>query len=145
MFANQKIFRIYKHVSKGHFKVLKKFSRLDIFSSGKHSKNFRNSGATLRNKLQREGEFYLLIRFVGEIFPPYICTHGPGEDPFEAVMCAVGAASQISYLLIEDSIFNTKYHLDLCRISKYKVYYQALQLQEGLLKRFNLEVSFLMW
>ena len=84
----------------------------------------------------------MLIRFVGEIFPPYICTHGPGEDPFEAVMCAVGAASQISYLLIEDSIFNTKYHLDLCRISKYKVYYQALQLQEGLLKRFNLEVSF---
>jgi len=80
---------------------------------------------------------------VGEIFPPYICTHGPGEDPFEAVMCAVGAASQISYLLIEDSIFNTKYHLDLCRISKHKVYYQALQLQEGLLKRFNLEVSFL--
>ena len=46
----------------------------------------------------------MLIRFVGEIFPPYICTHGPGEDPFEAVMCAVGAASQISYLLIEDSI-----------------------------------------
>jgi len=26
---------------------------------------------------------------------------------------------------------------------KYKVYYQALQLQEGLLKRFNLEVFFL--
>ena len=61
----------------------------------------------------------MLIRFVGEIFPPYICTHGPGEeDPFEVVMCAVGAASQISCLLIEDSIFNTKYHLDLCRISK---------------------------
>ena len=99
MFANQNIFRIYKHVSKGHLKFWKNFSRLDIFSSGKHSKNFRNSGATLRNKLQREGEFYLLIRFVGEIFPPYICTHGPGEDPFEAVMCAVGAASQISECL----------------------------------------------
>ena len=25
-----------------------------------------------------------------EIFPPYICAHGPGEDPFEAVMCTVG-------------------------------------------------------
>ena len=80
-----------------------------------------HSGATLQNKLQREGEYYLLNRFVGEIFPPYKCTHGPGEVPFEAVMCAVGAASQISHLLIEDSIFNTKYHLNLCRISKYKV------------------------
>ena len=27
---------------------------------------------------------------VVEIFPPYKCTHGPGEDPFEGVMCAVG-------------------------------------------------------
>ena len=36
--------------------------------------------------------------------------HGPGEDPFEAVMCTVGAASQIS-LLMEVSIFNTKQHL----------------------------------
>ena len=36
---------------------------------------------------------------MGEIFPPYKCTHGPGEDPFEAVMCAVGAASQISCCL----------------------------------------------
>ena len=36
---------------------------------------------------------------VVEIFPPYKCTHGPGEDPFEAVMCAVGAASQISECL----------------------------------------------
>ena len=55
----------------------------------------------------------MLIRFVGEIFSPYICTNGPGEDPFEAVMCAVGAASQISCLLMEDSIFNTKYHLKI--------------------------------
>ena len=36
--------------------------------------------------------------------------HGPGEDPFEAVMCTVRAASQIS-LLMEESIFNTKQHL----------------------------------
>ena len=34
-----------------------------------------------------------------EIFPPYKSTHGPGEDPFEAVMCTVGAASQISCCL----------------------------------------------
>ena len=60
----------------------------------------------------------LQYHFEDEIFRPFKCIHGPGEDPFEAVMCAVGAASQISYLLIEDSIFNTKYHLDLCRISK---------------------------
>ena len=44
-----------------------------------------------------------------EIFPPYKGTQRPGEDPFEAVMCAVGAASQISCL--KDSIFHTKYHL----------------------------------
>ena len=37
-----------------------------------------------------------------EIFPPYICAHGPGEDPFEAVMCTVGAASQISFCLLKD-------------------------------------------
>ena len=28
--------------------------------------------------------------------------HGPGEDPFEAVMCTVGAASQISFCLLKD-------------------------------------------
>jgi len=37
----------------------------------------------------------LWLRF----FLPTHCTHGPGEDPFEAVMCAVGAASQISECL----------------------------------------------
>ena len=37
----------------------------------------------------------LWVRF----FLPTHCTHGPGEDPFEAVMCAVGAASQISECL----------------------------------------------
>ena len=42
----------------------------------------------------------LWVRF----FLPTHCTHGPGEDPFEAVMCAVGAASQISCLRMEDSI-----------------------------------------
>ena len=31
--------------------------------------------------------------------------HGPGEDPFEAVMCTVGAASQISWMLTEDICF----------------------------------------
>ena len=34
-------------------------------------------------------------------FLPTICTHGPGEDPFEAVMCAGGAASQISCCLLK--------------------------------------------
>ena len=48
---------------------------------------------------ESEGEYILQYHFVDEIFPPYKCTHGPGEDPFEAVMCAVGAASQISCCL----------------------------------------------
>ena len=47
-------------------------------------------------KLQSESKYTLQYLFVGEIFPPYKCTHEPGEDPFEAVMCAVEAASQIS-------------------------------------------------
>ena len=47
---------------------------------------------------------------VVEIYPPHICVHGPGEDPFEAVMYTVGAASQIS-LLMEVAIFNAKQHL----------------------------------
>ena len=37
----------------------------------------------------------LWVRF----YRPTKCTHGPAEDPFEAVMCAVGAASQISECL----------------------------------------------
>ena len=37
-----------------------------------------------------------------EIFPPYICAHGPGEDPFEVVMCTVGTASQISFCLLKE-------------------------------------------
>ena len=67
---------------------------------------------TISDCLQRKTTLVKVIRkllsySVVEIYPPHICTHGPGEDPFEAVMCAVGAASQIS-LLMEDAIFNTK-------------------------------------
>ena len=42
---------------------------------------------------------------MGEIFPPHTSAHGPGEDPFEAVMCTVGAAFQISRMLTEDISF----------------------------------------
>ena len=59
-----------------------------------------------------------------EIYPPHICTHGPGEDPFEAVMCAVGAASQIS-VLMEDSIFNAKHHLFISTVFYKEVYTSA--------------------
>ena len=46
-------------------------------------------------------------------FLPTYCTHRPGEDPFEAVMCAVGAASQISCCLLKSTVStNTKYHLE---------------------------------
>ena len=47
-----------------------------------------------------EGKYCCTL--MDEIFPPYICAHGPGEDPFEAVMCTVGAASQISFCLLKD-------------------------------------------
>ena len=55
----------------------------------------------------------LWLRF----FPPYKCTHGPGEDPFEAVMCAVGAASQISSCLCLKTLFLIQnITCNLCRI-----------------------------
>ena len=57
---------------------------------------------------------------VVEIFPPYKCTHGPGEDPFEAVLCAVGAASQISCCLLKTFVSYTKHHLNLSRNFIYK-------------------------
>ena len=53
---------------------------------------------------------------VVEIFPPYKCTHGPGEDPFEAVMCAVGAASQISCCLWRILFLIQNITCNLCRI-----------------------------
>ena len=46
-------------------------------------------------------ECTLQVYWVDEIFPSYKCTHGPGEDFFEVVMCAVGAASQISFCLLK--------------------------------------------
>ena len=57
---------------------------------------------------------------VVEIFPPYKCTHGPGEDPFEAVMCAVGAASQISCCLWRILFLIQNITCNLCRIFKWK-------------------------
>ena len=54
---------------------------------------------------------------VVEIFPPYKCTHGPGEDPFEAVMCAVGAASQISCCLLRTLFLIQNITCNLGRIS----------------------------
>ena len=45
----------------------------------------------------------------------YILLCGSGEDPFEAVMCAVGAASQISYCLSKSFVSYTKHHLNLNR------------------------------
>ena len=67
-----------------------------------------------------EGEYILQFCFVGEIFPPYICTHRPGEVPFEAVMCAVGGASQISCCLLKAFVSYTKHHLNLNRNFIYK-------------------------
>ena len=62
-----------------------------------------------------EGEYTFQFHFVGEIFPPYKRTHGPEEDPFDTVMCAVGAASQISFCLLKTLDFYTKHHLNLNR------------------------------
>ena len=76
-----------------------------------------------------------------EIFPPYKCTHGPGEDPFEAVMCAVGAASQISCLLMEDSIFNTKYHLKISAGIIIKDLLKALHCEEITYQTSEIEAS----
>ena len=51
-------------------------------------------------KLQSEGESLLITLWLRFFLLTYFI-HGPGEDPFEAVMCSVGAASQISYCLLK--------------------------------------------
>ena len=63
-----------------------------------------------QNYTVKQVELSAIFNSVVEIYPPDICVHGPGEDPFEAVMYTVGAASQIS-LLMEVAIFNAKQHL----------------------------------
>ena len=55
----------------------------------------------------------LWVRF----FLPTQCTHGPGEDPFEAVMCAVGDASQISCCLLRTLFLRQNITCNLGRIS----------------------------
>ena len=86
--------------SEGRVIVLKYFRVLKISVPKKAA---TTSGTDLqlywKQEHESEGEYILQYHFVDEIFPPYKCTHGPGEDPFEAVMCAVGAASQISCCL----------------------------------------------
>ena len=62
-------------------------------------------------------------------FLPTHCTHGPGEDPFEAVMCAVGAASQISCCLLKSTFStNTKYHLESLQDYYNQSYYKSATL-----------------
>ena len=54
-----------------------------------------------------EGEYTFQFRFLVEIFPPYKCTHGPGENPFEAAMSTGGAASQILFCLLNTFVSYT--------------------------------------
>ena len=66
------------------------------------------------------------MRFMGAIFPPHFCAHGPGEHPFEAFMCTVGLPLKSHACLQEISVFNTKYHLNLLRILLNKLLTKAL-------------------
>ena len=82
---------------KGIFEVCRIFlcSEKD-FSSGESYTNFRNSSAIWRYKATKWRWIfaYLLCGW------DFSSSH-PGEDPFEAVMCTVGAASKISYCLLK--------------------------------------------
>ena len=94
--SNQNHFRIYKHVSAGRNIVMKNFSCSENFQFWKSCNFYQELDRNLTKqnykvKVNMRCHFALWVRF----FPPYKCTHGPGEDPFEADMCAVGAASQI--------------------------------------------------
>ena len=51
----------------------------------------------------------------GYTFHFHICTHRLWKEPFEAVMCAVGAAALISCSLLKTFIWNPKYHLNFNR------------------------------
>ena len=95
VFSNQNIFRTYKHVSKGQFRVLKEFSRSDKFHFLKTA-NLSGTLVQLDETIYKEKVNIFCLFALWMRFPPYKCIHGPGEDPFEAVMCTVGAASQIS-------------------------------------------------
>ena len=72
--TNQNIFRTLKHVFEREYTVPQNFTHSEFDSVP-------------------ESEF----------FPPHLCAHGPGKDPFEAVMCPVEAASQISCMRTEDA------------------------------------------
>ena len=93
--TNRKHFRIQACVKRARFVLLE---ILKYFQ-------FQQNTIALKELLQLDGTKphckgnTVYFCSVVEIFPPHKCTHGPGEDPFEAVMCAVGAASQISCCL----------------------------------------------
>ena len=82
----------YKHVSEGRNIVLKNFFCSDKLQFRKKLQQNFEEHVSQREEtiLQSEGKYNLQFHFVGEIFPPYKCTHGPAEDPVEAVMCTVG-------------------------------------------------------
>ena len=79
--------RIYKHVFRRASNSSEIFPVLKISVPKKAA---TTSGTDLqlywKQEHESEGEYILQYHFVDEIFPPYKCTHGPGEDPFEAVM-----------------------------------------------------------
>ena len=93
-----KIISEYKHVFRRTSNSSEIFPVLKISVPEKQAATTSGTDLQLywKQEHESEGEYILQYHFVDEIFPPYKCTHGPGEDPFEAVMCAVGAASQIS-------------------------------------------------
>ena len=76
--------------------------------------SFQNPQTLSRKKqsLHHEKDYHRVRRWIfllnslhGWDFSSHTSAHGPGEDPFEAVMCTVGAASQISWMLTEDICF----------------------------------------
>jgi len=126
--TNQNISRWYKHVfQKANLSFEKKFKFLKLFSSRKPEIWLElrcNSG---NNKLQsyKVNTFTLYSLWVRFFLP--IGHIDQGMTHLRRLCVTVGAASQISYMLTEAICFyNTKYHLDLCRIIITKTLLKAL-------------------
>ena len=105
--TNQNIFRTLKHIFRKskycstkflHVLKLTQFQKLKLFCQ-------KLFCILRKTTIQRQGEYFYSIWFMGEIFPPHTCAHRPGEGLFEVVMCTVGAASQISCMVKGDICF----------------------------------------
>ena len=110
-------FRIYKHVLEGQYIVLTNFSCSENFQFRKKAANlyqelFRNFGKQDHIvKVVKYIECPLQVYWVGEFFSSLqMYTQTKGRPFWGGYVCSRGCLSNLR-MLMEDAIFNTKYHL----------------------------------